>query len=391
MASAGPSSFDAIVVGLGAHGSAATWALTRRGLRVLGIEAGERGHELGSSGGRSRMIRRAYFEDPAYVPLLREARAGWAALAEARGEPMIEVCGGLYVGGEGSAVLEGSVASAREQGLDHEVLSAAEIRRQWPLFELADGFRGLWDPGAGLIRPERAIAACVSLAETAGADVRFGERVVDWRPASPWHSRDFDVQTDAATYRSRYLVIAAGAWTPYFVPDLALPIEVERVPVFWFEPVGDPSVHELDRLPVWIVDTDEGAFYGFPPDPGLGLKVARHHSGDLVRGDPSGVDRSARAADVARVRRFMATHVPAANGELRHSIACLYANTPDRHFVIDTHPAVAGVAFASACSGHGFKFAPVVGEVLADLALTGETSRPIERFRASRLGEANAE
>ena len=372
---------DAIVVGLGAHGSAAAWALTRRGLRVLGLEAGAQGHELGSSGGRTRMIRRAYFEDPAYVPLLREARALWGAVGEVRGEAMIEVTGGLYAGGEGSGVLEGSIASAGEQGLDHAVLTADEVRRRWPLFELGQGFRALWDPGAGLIRPERAVAAFVDLARGAGAQLRFGERVLAWNAAP---GGGVVVETSAGSYRADRLVVAAGAWTPSLVPDVFLPVNVERVPVFWFEPVTGGSPLRLDELPVWIVDTADGAFYGFPRDPQLGMKVARHHSGDVVA-DPSAVDRSERAADVERVRGFMRGAMPAANGQLLHSIVCLYANTPDLHFVVDRHPAADGVAFASACSGHGFKFAPVIGEILADLATTGTTAHDVSRFRAGRF------
>jgi sarcosine oxidase len=378
-----PHAWDAIVIGLGAHGSGAVLALARRGLRVLGLEAGEQGHELGSSGGRTRMIRRAYFEDPAYVPLLREARALWDEVGAARGEPMIEIGGGLYAGGEGSAVLRGSVASAEEQGLDHELLSADEVRRRWPLFELDPGFSALWDPGAGFIRSDRAIAGLLELARLGGAELQFGERVSGWRAA---RDGGVEVTTDAATYRAPHLVIAAGAWTPSMLPDVRLPLEIERVPVFWFEPTVAPGKLGADRLPVWIVDTADGAFYGFAHDPGLGLKVARHYSGDVIA-DPSAVDRAERPADVERVRAFMRGAMPGANGRLRHSIVCLYATTPDHHFVIDTHPTAKGVAFASACSGHGFKFAPVIGEILADLAIDGRTDHPIQPFRSSRFGD----
>jgi sarcosine oxidase len=375
--------FDAIVVGLGAHGSAAAWALTQRGVRVLGLEAGEAGHELGSSGGRTRMIRRAYFEHPTYVPLLRDARLLWDVVGEARGEPMIEVTGGLYAGGQGSAVLEGSIASADLQQLDHELLDAAEIGRRWPVFALDPSFRGLWDPGAGYIRTDRAIGAFLALAEASGADMRFGEHVSGWRSS---RNGGVEVTTEAATYKARHLVIAAGAWARSLLPDLALPIEIERVPVFWFEPDGTGSAEPLalDRLPVWIVDTADGAFYGFAHETDTGLKIARHYSGDVIA-DPSAVDRTERPADVERVRAFMRGAMPRANGPLRHSIVCLYATTPDLHFVIDTHPAADGVAFASACSGHGFKFAPVIGEILADLAVDGRTDHPIEPFRASRF------
>jgi sarcosine oxidase len=374
---------DAIVIGLGAHGSAAALALARRGLRVLGIEAGERGHSLGSSGGHSRMIRRAYFEDPGYLPLLSAAWERWDALAAATGEPLVEVTGGLYAGPADSEVFGGSVASARDQGLAHEVLDAAEIRRRWPVFTVEDEVGGLYDPGAGMIRPDRAIEAQLRLAEDAGAEVRFSERAINWRPAPGGGGSGLEVETDTDTFRAQSLVIAAGAWTGSFVQDLELPLEVERLPVLWFEPTIDPADLSSDRLPVWLLDTDGGTFYGFPYDPAVGLKVSRHHSGEPC--DPDSVDRSLHPADVERVRAFSRRNMPAADGPLRTSTVCLYTNTPDFDFVIDVHPSVSGVAFASACSGHGFKFAPVVGEILADLATTGSTAHDIEQFRASRF------
>jgi sarcosine oxidase len=376
------SAFDAIVIGLGAHGSAVALALARRGLRVLALEAGQRGHELGSSGGRSRMIRRAYFEDPGYLPLLAAAWEGWDALSAAAEEALVEVTGGLYAGPATGAVFQGSVASARMQGLPHDVLDAAEIRRRWPVFTVGDDVGGLFDPGAGMIRPERAIAAQLRLAEQDGADLRFGERALDWRPAP---GGGLEVETSLGVYRADHLVIAAGAWTGFFLPDLALPLEVERVPVFWFEPGVPLAELSVGRLPLWLIDTgSDGTFYGFPYDSAVGLKVSRHHSGDLV--DPDVVDRAERPADVERVRAFARSHFPAADGPLRTSTVCLYTNTPDLGFVIDVHPAVEGVAFASACSGHGFKFAPVIGEILADLATTGSTPWPIDAFRANRFG-----
>jgi sarcosine oxidase len=372
---------DAIVIGLGAHGSAAALALARRGLRVLGIEAGARGHELGSSGGRSRMIRRAYFEDPVYVPLLAAAWDAWDALGTAAGERLVEATGGLYAGPADSDVFRGSVQSARDQGIAHDVLDAAEIRRRWPIFTVGDEMGGLYDPGAGMIRSERAIDVQLALAERAGAVLRFGERAVDWRPGA---TGGVEVQTDAGVHAAQHLVIAAGAWTGDFVPDLRLPLEVERMPVFWFEPqapIGDLGV---GGLPMWLIDTgDEGVFYGFPYDAEAGLKVSRHHSGEVV--DPDIVDRGDHPDDIERVRAFMRRSMPGADGRLRTSTVCLYTNTPDRNFVIDVHPAVPGVAYASACSGHGFKFAPVVGEILADLAVDGATSKPIAPFRAARF------
>ncbi|MGZ8439016.1 MAG: N-methyl-L-tryptophan oxidase, partial [Candidatus Limnocylindrales bacterium] len=288
----------------------------------------------------------------------------------------------LYAGPADSEVFLGSVQSAREQALPHDVLDAAGICARWPIFTVGEEMAGLYDPGAGMIRPERAIAVELALAERDGAVLRFGERAVDWRPASD--GRGLEIETERAVYGADHLVIAAGAWTGSFVPDLHLPIEVERMPVLWFEP--DVAIEDVSvgRLPMWIMDTGvEGVFYGFPYDTAAGLKVSRHHSEDIV--DPDSVDRAPREADVERVRAFMRRLMPAANGSLRGATVCLYVNTPDRNFVIDVHPAMPGVAYASACSGHGFKFAPVIGEILADLALDGTTTMPIAPFRAARF------
>jgi sarcosine oxidase len=233
-----------------------------------------------------------------------------------------------------------------------------------------------------MIRPEQAIEAQLAAAERRGAELHFEERAVDWGPADT--GSGIEVRTDRGVYTAGALAIAAGAWTNYFVPDLELPLEVERQSVLWFDaPAADAA--SLAGLPVWIFDTAfDGAFYGFPYEPALGLKVARHHSGEVLA-SADDVDRTEHSADVERIRAFSRRYLPVADGPVRSSMVCLYTNTPDLHFVLDTHPALQGVSFASACSGHGFKFAPAIGEVLADLALTGETSYPIDHFRASRL------
>lgn len=375
-------SADAIVVGLGAHGSAAALALARRGLRVLGLDRFARGHGLGSSGGRTRIIRLAYFEDPAYVPLALESWDRWLELEAEAGRRILTQTGGLYGGLAGSAVLEGSIRSAIDHGLPHEVIDAGEIRRRWPVFEPAMGARALVEERAGVLRADAAIEAQLALAERAGAELRFGARVIDWRPAS---GGGFEVETeDGEVVGADLLVLTAGAWSSSFVPDLGLPLEVERIPVLWFEPRVAEAEVAVGRLPIWILETEfDGSFYGFPYDPVVGLKVARHHSGDLVAVDA--VDREVRPADEERIRRFARAHMPAADGRLTDATICLYTNTPDGDFLIDRHPASPGVAFASACSGHGFKFAPMIGEILADLVTEGSTRYPVERFRASRF------
>jgi len=375
-------SYDAVVVGLGAHGSAAALALARRGLTVAGLERFGRVHGLGSAGGRTRIIRLAYFEDPSYVPLAVESWDRWIELEQEAGVSILTRTGGIYAGLEGSAVLDGSLRSAREHNLPHELIDADEVRRRWPVFAPPDGAQALIEQQAGFLRADIAIETHLAMAEQLGAVLRLETQAVDWRPAP---GGGFEVETSAGdVIGAEHLVIAAGAWTSSVVPDLELPLNVERIPVLWFEPRVPVADVAVGRLPIWILETEaDGSFYGFPYDPELGLKVARHHSEDFVSVDD--VHRDLTGADEARVRAFTRAHMPGADGRVTSSAICLYTNTPDGDFILDTHPAGPGVAFASACSGHGFKFAPVIGEALADLALTGASALPIDHFRARRL------
>ena len=373
--------FDAIVVGLGAHGSAAAAALARRGLRVLALERFGRGETFGSSGGRSRIIRVAHYEDPMYAPLARAAWDRWLEIESETGGSILTPTGGLYAGPPDGPLVRGAIAAALTHAVGHEIIDSAEIRRRWPAFTPAADAVGVVEDLAGVLDAERANAAHLLVAERAGAELRFGARVVDWRLAP---GGGFEVETDDGTVAGAdHLVLAAGPWVGDFVPDLGLPLVVERQPVCWFEPAVPAADVGVGRLPIWLMATDDGTFYGFPHDPELGLKVSHHHSGVIV--DPDEVDREVRPTDVARIRAFIRERMPAADGQLTASRVCLYTNTPDDRFVIDRHPAAPGVAFASACSGHGFKFAPIIGDILADLVTDGATDWPIEPFRADRF------
>jgi len=377
-------SYDVIVVGLGAMGSAAAYQLASRAARVLGLEAFDRAHELGSSGGLTRIIRLAYFEHPAYVPMLKAAWDLWPRIqAEADIGQLIQVTGGVYVGRRGSDVLDGSLKSAQTHGLAHELLDAAEARARFPAIEVDDDMQALHEPLAGILFPDRCITAHTVLAERHGAELHFDERV------SGWSSGDggVTVTTNAGTYEADKLVVAAGAWLPKLAPELSLPLTVERNALFWYEPTARPAIFEPDQLPVWILELNEDyAFYGFPSLPGQGVKVARHHGGRPV--DPDSIDRQATDADEQPVREYMARYMPLANGRQLDSRVCMYTNTPDFNFILDFHPDDSRVVIASPCSGHGFKFSSIIGSMVADLALEGRTSFDIDflsinRFRAS--------
>ena len=375
--------FDAIVVGLGAHGSAAAAALARRGQRVLGLERFGRGETLGSSGGWSRMIRIAHYETPAYVPLARASRDRWQALEAETGIDLLTPTPGLYAGPADSAVVAGSLAAATAGAVGHEVLDADAIRARWPVFRPADDTVAVLDTDAGVLRADRAIEAHLVVAERLGAELRFGTRAVDWNPAA---GGGFEVghgrrdrrgrRTAGPDRRSVGTVVRAGPPPPACRRAAAGP---------WFQPaarVPPRSSLGLEGIPMWLWGTDSGLFYGFPWDADRGLKIALHHGGATVDPDAS---TGGRAADEAVARAFVRRMMPAMDGPVSGLTVCLYTNAPDDEFVIDRHPAAPGVAFASACSGHGFKFAPIVGEILADLVLVGTTAWEIAPFQFARF------
>ena len=347
---------------------------------MTGLDAFPRGHSNGSSGGLTRVIRLAYYEHPDYVPLLERAWALWRDLEQETGEDLLRQTGGVYAGPRDGELVSGSLRSAREHGLEHELLDPDGLRERMPLFRFDPEWWGLVESTAGYLRPERAIAAHQALAERHGADLRFDERVATW-------ATDGDgvrVTTDKGTYHADRLVIAAGAWNARLLPRIAPLLTVKRVPLFWFEPVAQRDA--LAELPVYIVDSGHGhGCYGFPYLADQGLKIATHGLGSPA--DPDTVDRDTHPADEAPVREFIKRYLPVADGPVRLTKICMYTVTPDEHFIVDVE---GPLTYASACSGHGFKFASVMGEVLADLALDGRTRHPIGFLSASRFATVRA-
>lgn len=371
--------YDVIILGLGGMGSSALYHLAQRGRRVLGLEQFEPAHSLGSSHGQSRIIRQAYFEDPAYVPLLLRAYENWAAVERQSGKQLLHRTGGLLVGQESSVVIAGATRSAREWGLAHELLEAGEIRRRFPAFAPRPDEVGLFEPEAGALNPEASIMTHLELAAQAGAEVRFGYPVLEWR-ALP--AGGVQVKTAEGEFTAERLVITAGAWLGKLAPELGLPLQVERNVMHWFEPLAPAS-----DLPVFIVERpDVPLFYGFPDLGGQGPKAALHHSHVLTT--PAAIDRTVSPGEGEELRQIVADWMPGVIGSIRRSAACMYTNTPDEHFVIGRHPAHEQVVIAGGFSGHGFKFVSVVGEILADLATTGSTALPIGLFDPSRFGAA---
>ena len=381
-------SYDVIVIGLGGMGSAAAYRLAQRGQRVLGLEKHTPGHDQGSSHGSSRITRQAYFEDPAYVPLLLRAAELWPQVEAASGRTIAVWTGGVMVGRAETRTVAGSLRSAQEWGLPHELLDAAEIRRRFPTMTPAPDEVALYERGAGLVIPEESVAAHLALAADAGADLHFEEPVTSWQATGGGGVR---VSTAAATYTAAQLVVCPGAWAPELLAGLGVPFGVERQVQYWFNPAGDAARFGADRHPIYIWEASDGRqFYGFPsfPDPTWAgppdrIKVAFFRGGQPCT--PGTLDRHVRPAEIEAIRAFIAPRMPDLPGTFLRAKTCMYTNTPDEHFVIARHPAHEQVIVACGFSGHGFKFAPVVGEIVADLATDGGTSHPIALFDPRRL------
>lgn len=377
-----PNSYDAIVLGLGAMGSAALAHLAARGRRVLGLEQFSPAHALGSSHGGSRIIRQAYFEDPAYVPLVLRAYELWAALEHGTGRHLFLRTGGLMAGSKGSDVVEGALRSAREHGLKYERLTATEIRRRFPVTRPRDDEEGVYEPDAGVLFPEECVLAHLQAAVASGAAAHFGTPVTGWEATGT----GVRVITPTGTVEAEQLVITAGPWLGTVARELGLPLQVERQVMLWWEPSASHEDFAPGRFPIWILGRQgEQPLYGFPTLPGQGLKAAFHHGGATV--DPDTVDRAVTKDEVQTACRALASWLPDAVGRHLRSAVCLYTNTPDEHFIISPHPHHPNVVLAGGFSGHGFKFAPTVGEILADLALEGHTRHPIGLFSPARFAK----
>ncbi len=377
-------SYDVIVVGVGGMGSAACWQLARRGQRVLGLERFDIPHAMGSSHGISRIIRLPYYEDPAYVPLLHRAYELWAEAERATGETLLVTTGSIDAGPEDDALFQGALASARLHGLSHEVLSGAEVNARFPGYRLPPSARAVFQPQGGLIASERAIVAHVRAAQEAGAVIQAREPVLDWevRP-----SGSVAVRTTKGVYEAARLVLAAGPWMGELAAPLAGRAVPERQVLAWLQPF-QPELFTPEAFPVFNLQVEEGRYYGFPVYEVPGFKFGRyHHLGEASPADV--VRREVDAADEALLRQFGERYFPAGSGPTMGLRTCLFTNTPDEHFVLDHHPSYQQVVLVSPCSGHGYKFCSVIGEIVADLATgNGATRHEIGFLRLDRPGLA---
>jgi sarcosine oxidase len=375
-----PASFDVIVIGVGAMGAATCWQLARRGVRVLGLEQFDIPHSRGSSHGYSRMTRMSYYEHPDYVPLLRRANELWHELERESGEKLLHLVGGLYLGPRDGPLVAGAMRSAEEHRLAHDVVSHGELQRRFPQFVVPEDWIGMLETSAGFLLPELAISAAVTCALQAGAQIHAHEEVRRWEADSTGGV----VETTRGTYRANTLVFSGGAWSGELVRKLGVPLTVTRQVLGWVWP-NDWRAFQLGKLPAWMIDRGDGSvYYGFPMQTlSPGFKIALH--GPMHATDPRTVAREIQPGDEETFRAGLRRYLPTANGPTLAIRTCLYTNSPDGHFIIDRHPDHGRVVVGAGFSGHGFKFATVIGELLADLATDQVPRCSAEFLRLARF------
>jgi sarcosine oxidase len=370
---------DAIVIGLGVMGSAATWRLASRGLRVLAFDRYTPPHPFGSTHGRSRIIREAYFEHPSYVPFVRRAYELWDETERASGERLFLRTRGLMIGSPDGEVVAGSLGSAREHGVQHELLTSAEVRRRFPVLRPDDGMVALLEERSGILFPEAIVNAQLRLARAAGAELRTETPVISWSA----DGNGARVTTgNGSEHVAERLVLAAGPWMPQLLRGLDVPIECERQLMYWFVPV-EPAGFDPASCPIAIWDDPGRPAFATFPDLGDGVKFAIHHGG--APAEPDTLDRTSHPEDEEAARDCLARYVPAANGALKEAAVCIYTNAPDEHFIIDYLDDARRVLIVSACSGHGFKFGSAVGEAVACLATDTQPPVDLSPFALSRF------
>ena len=375
-----PNLFDLIIVGCGGVGSATAYYAAQRGLRVLALEQFEAVHARGSSHGDTRVIRQAYFEHPDYVPLLKRAYDLWHQLEQRVARQLFFRTGLLEAGPETGMLIQGVRQSAALHQLPLAEIAREEFNERFPGFILPEASSALFESNAGFLLVEECIRHYMSEAQRLGSELRFNQRVQGWS----LQGNEVCVTTDSEKFYSPRLVVAAGAWANALLADLGLPLRVLRKHLHWY-PVGTQATYSLQKhSPTFFYETSAGYFYGFPVRDERGLKVAQHSGGETVQ-DPLNVDRSVDVVEREQVDRFLREHLPDVERPASHHAVCMYTMSPDEHFIIDRHPGHPQIAFAAGLSGHGFKFASVLGESLVQLAIDGKTSLPMEFLSLRRF------
>jgi len=375
--------YDVIVIGLGVMGGAAAYHCAKRGASVLGLDANSPEHTLGSSHGNTRAIRETYFEAPDYVPLIQRSYDLWNELEKNVGKSLLSISGAVYLGPEGNKLTEGIVKAAIEYDLPYERLSRKHIRDRHPGFLVPEGWDAVYERRGGVLQAPACQQAHLHLAKESGADLRFASPAINWCRKNG----KVVVQTESEQFTADKLILTLGPWACDAFSEFDLPFSGRRIVIVQFEP-NDTRAFSPNDMSVFFWATPEGIYAGFPYFEQDGIRIMRHDTGDVCT--PESVNRAVNKQDVEQVVRFTDKYMPDANNGIRESNLGLYTMTPDNHFVIDFHPSIPEAVIAGGFSGHGFKFAPVVGEALADLALDGGTNHAIEFLSASRFENGSA-
>ncbi|MEX2015416.1 MAG: N-methyl-L-tryptophan oxidase [Candidatus Hydrogenedentales bacterium] len=372
-----PAEYDAAVIGLGVMGGAALYQLARRGAKVCGFDVHEPPHALGSSHGRLRVIRKAYFEHPDYIPLLDRAYAGWRELEADCGATLFVEHGMILAGPHDAETIAGLDLCYSKHDLPHERLTAAEARARFPQFAIPDKWRAYYDPISGYVHVERAVAQQLDMARRHGAEMRCGVRAM-WTHGP----QGVAITAGGETFLARKVVLAPGPWAPELMGDVNVPLRVLRKVQLWYDAPAENF--QPSQFPLFFIEHPYGQFYGFPSIDGAGLKVAQHSGGAEVKG-PGDVARDLLPGDEEPVLRFIGDTFRGLSPRRKDFSVCLYTMTPDGHFLLGPHPRQPNAYIAAGFSGHGFKFAPVVGEAIADWVLAGRTNLPVDFLSPQRF------
>ena len=381
-------SFDVIVIGVGSMGSATCYYLAKRGYKVLGLEQFDISHEFGSHTGQSRIIRKAYFEHPDYVPLMEKAYENWKQLEDETGEQLYFKTGLLYAGNSNNEIIKGVTLAASLYNIELEQLNKKNVANRFPHFSFPNSFEVLFEPDAGFLPPEKSIRLYADQAKRNGAEIHSHETVIEWKK----EGASIMVKTDKDIYYCNKLVITAGAWAGKMTAGFSNKIKVTRQFIAWIKTKNDKQF-ELNNFPCWMIGDDDkhGCYYGFPlldtkqfGEP-AGLKMAHHFPAQVT--DPDNVNRQTTGDDLKNIKYCLDKYLPDVFDSVLHTKICLYGNSPDENFIIDKLPGYEeNVSIACGFSGHGFKFASVVGEILADLAIEGKTELPMNFLNVKRFG-----
>jgi len=372
--------FDAVVLGLGANGSSAIYHLSKTGYNILGIDQFTPPHSHGSSHGQSRIIRSAYHENPLYVPFVKEAYNLWYEIEKKSCKKLLLKTGGIILGGEDSAVIRGAKLSAETHEVSNEYLDNNFIKNNFLALKPSNDTIAVFDKDAGILFPEECIKAYLGEAQKNGALLHYNERVIRIIP----DENSIKIITDKNTYQAAKLIISAGAWLNGLMPELHLPLTIERQVLYWLKNKNKEKQQYFspDNLPVYIWEYLPGQiFYGFP-DLGDGIKIAFYHGGETV--SPETLTPYVSEQEINSMIEVAEKYLDIET-MFNYSATCMYTNTPDQNFIIDSHPQNENIIIASPCSGHGFKFSSLTGKILCDMATGKPVSFDVSPFSISRF------